>query len=83
MGFECAWIMNNRKSKSGFAALKLDMSKAYDIMEWSFLSAIMIKLGFVKNWVNLIMRCVTSVSYAIRLNQSIWEYLSIERATTR
>lgn len=32
MGFECMhWMRNNRKAKSGFAALKLDMRKAYDI----------------------------------------------------
>lgn len=72
VGFECMhWIRNNKKAKAGFAALKLDMSKAYDTVKWIFLRAIMIKLGFVENWVNLIMRCVTSVSYAVRLNHSI------------
>lgn len=47
------------------------MSKAYD-REWSFLNAIMLKLGFSSVWVNLIMRCVSSVSYSFRINQSIF-----------
>lgn len=32
----------------------------------------MLKLGFSTDWVNLIMRCVTTVTYSFRLNQSIF-----------
>lgn len=65
------WIRNNKKAKKGFAALKLDMSKAYDRFEWSFLQAVMLNMGFAESWVSLIMRCVKSVSYAFRINHSI------------
>ena len=49
-------------------ALKLDMSKAYNREEWECLQLIMQKLGFHERWIQLVMRCVTPITYAIRVN---------------
>jgi hypothetical protein len=54
--------------KKGYMAIKLDMSKTYDRVEWQFLEGIMKKLGFAKAWISLIMNCVRSVTYSVLTN---------------
>ena len=51
-------------------AVKTDMSKAYDRIEWNFLNMVLNKLGFDPIWVSWIMACVESVSYSFLVNGS-------------
>ena len=66
-------ISQNKSGRMGDLALKLDMSKAYDRVEWIWLEKIMQKLGFDNNWCALIMKCITTVSYSMtcRLMESL------------
>ncbi|KAA3461385.1 reverse transcriptase [Gossypium australe] len=68
-----------KKGKKGNFALKLEMSKAYDRVEWDFLAGMMTHLGFHADWIVLIMICVCSVSYSVSLNGSNSKWFSPSR----
>ena len=71
VAYECFHsIKKKTHGSNGICAVKLDMLKAYDRVEWGFLRQMMIKLGFHTQWIELIMECVSSVSYRIRFNDT-------------
>lgn len=51
-------------------ALKLDISKTYDKVEWSFLRHTMERLGFSNKWINLVMDCITTSSFSVIINRA-------------
>ncbi|KAK9901858.1 hypothetical protein M0R45_001916 [Rubus argutus] len=57
-------------------SLKLDMSKTYDRMEWSFLEAILRCFGFAESWIHVIIQCVTTVRYSFLVNGQPRDYLT-------
>lgn len=49
-------------------AVKTDMSKAYDRVEWIFLQELMLKLGHSARMTGMIMHCVRSIFYKVLIN---------------
>jgi len=49
-------------------ALKLDMSKAYDRVEWTFVQQALTPMGYLMKMAELILRCISTVSYQILIN---------------
>lgn len=69
VGFECIHAIGNRKKgKEGQVAIKLDMSKAYDRVEWRFLREMLSKMGFSSKWIHNLMKCVETVSFSVMVN---------------
>ena len=57
-----------RKVKGGFVALKIDLQKAYDHVNWKFLQAVLSNFGFDDRFVKWVMECVSTVSFSVLIN---------------
>jgi hypothetical protein len=66
-------MKRSRSKNNSFCALKLDMMKAYDRVEWDYLEAIMLKLGFSRARVSIVVRLITTVSFAVLFNEVLQE----------
>jgi hypothetical protein len=53
---------------NGELALKIDISKAYDKVDWGFLRGMLERLGFANKWIHWMMLCVSSVNYSVLVN---------------
>ena len=60
--------MDKKKGKSGCMAIKINLEKAYDRLEWSFIYKILRVFHFPQNIIKLIMSCVSSTNISILVN---------------
>ncbi|KAL0444871.1 UNVERIFIED_CONTAM: LINE-1 retrotransposable element O protein [Sesamum latifolium] len=58
----------NQKHLPPRCALKVDLRKAYDTVEWDFLRAVLILFGFPEQFILWIVECVTKPSFSVCLN---------------
>ncbi|XP_026384009.1 uncharacterized protein LOC113279533 [Papaver somniferum] len=65
---ELVHFMKKMEGASGWIALKLDMSKAFDRLEWPFLLKILQSFGFCEEWCQLIHQCISTTSLSVILN---------------
>lgn len=64
------YLKASRAVKRCSMIIKIDMSKTYDRIEWSFLNEVLNKLGFRRVWIQWVMECVPTVSYSFLINGS-------------
>ena len=62
------YLRRSGATKHVSIAVKTDMSKAYDRIEWRFLQEVLTRLGFHPTLTAWIMACVTLVSYSFLIN---------------
>ncbi|GKB85817.1 RNA-directed DNA polymerase, eukaryota, reverse transcriptase zinc-binding domain protein [Tanacetum coccineum] len=63
-------LLKGYKRKNGVrrCALKIDIQKAYDTINWDFLAEVLGKFGFHQIRINWIMTCVTTTKFSICVN---------------
>ncbi|XP_057803071.1 uncharacterized protein LOC131018358 [Salvia miltiorrhiza] len=73
LGYECMhWMKNKKHGNDGYAAAKLDMSKAFDKVEWRFMRAMMSMLRFPPLLIDLVLQCVSSVEFSFVINCKVY-----------
>lgn len=73
------YIKRKTQGKSGVVGLKIDVSKAYDRLEWKFIEKMIEKFGFQSKWVNRFMKCIRTVSYSFLHNGEIFVEVKPQR----
>ncbi|KAL8124435.1 hypothetical protein AgCh_012179 [Apium graveolens] len=69
-------ITHKKKGSVAEMAIKLDLNKAFDRVEWDFLLAIMNKMGFDSRWQNWIFQCISTTSLDFFINDE--EFCSLK-----
>jgi hypothetical protein len=61
----------------------LDLSKAYERVDWKYLQMVLAKMGFHSKFVEWIMSCVTSVEYKVKVNGNLTKGFKPTRGITQ
>ncbi len=65
---ELIYTLERKKGKIGFMVIKIDLEKAYDCIEWSFVRKILIHFGFPDYITRIIMSCISTTSTSLLFN---------------
>ncbi|KAK3192936.1 hypothetical protein Dsin_024246 [Dipteronia sinensis] len=61
------------KGHRWYMTWKIDLAKAYNKLQWSFIKSVLVEIGIDKKLVELIMWCITSDQYQVILNDELKE----------
>ena len=65
---ELFYALDKKKGKEGYMAIKVDLEKAYDRMEWCFIHRVLQAYHFPQSLIRVIMSCVTFTKVSILFN---------------
>jgi hypothetical protein len=65
---EMGHTMHAMKGRKGVFAIKVDMSKAYDKINWEFIWRVLVEINLPDTLINVIMHSVTSVTTNVKWN---------------
>lgn len=61
-------VKKSKKNAKYSMILNLDLNKAYDRIRWDFVREVLNEVGFPARWTNIIMECISSVTYSVLVN---------------
>lgn len=67
------------KGKNSYMLLKLDLKKAFDCLEWSFIKKTLIFFNLPNSLIELIMSCITITNVSILVNGTCTSYFKPSR----
>lgn len=65
---EIIHTLSKKRGQVGYMALKIDLEKAYDKLEWNFIRDMLIRFNFPLDIIDIIMSCVSTVLTSILFN---------------
>lgn len=76
---EIMHYMIRKRGEIGSMAIKIDLAKAYDCVDWNFLKNVMLANGFQPHFCDLIFECVSSASFSFLINGLPYRFLKPSR----
>lgn len=65
---EIIHTISKKKGRVGYMAIKVDLRKAYDKLEWSFIRETLLKANLRRDLIDLIINCVSSTTTSVLFN---------------
>lgn len=69
----------HKNSVSARCALKIDISKAFDTVQWPFLLSALTALGFPSEYIVWIEKCISLASFSVQVNGELAGYFNSKR----
>ena len=67
-------MQNIKTKKLKGVVIKIDLSKAYDKVNWLYIRLLLTHLGFHIDFIKWIMRCISSLSFTILINGAAFDF---------
>ena len=79
MAQKLLYSLERKKGNTSYMIIKIDLEKAYNCMEWSFVRNMLYSLRFHEDIVDLVMSCISSTSVSLIFDGSQLEEFQSSR----